>query len=136
MISHRIVVYKPPVYVPPPTTVHTVFNNAFKTQEEYTEYLNKIPFNVWDFVSLTPAQATSINQLHRITRIEQEFNRVIYSRYGPPNVLHVLSLNLTMPTPWARWDNPTGYRLISQKEFNEFILPNNDKLQDHCKQYG
>jgi hypothetical protein len=145
MISHQINVFIEPArpkYTPPVVLDSNSKSHPFVNQTTYDKWLQDVGFSVGDFVTLLHANSElgSLQTVHRITRIEQEFAKLTWSSYSREwKPFYLLGLNLhTQPTvnPWVRWDAITGYRHLTQHEHNKLILPVYDKLQDYCTKHG
>ncbi len=134
MITHRIVVHTPPapaVWTSPRQTT------GLQSQEELDKAIADCPFQVGDFLTLSPSALTSLNAVHYVLEHETDFKKVIISGYHKtPNFMHMLQCNLSIPSPWKRWDNPAGYRRLSLEEYNTFVLPHRDILQDYCAKWA
>jgi len=135
MISHAITVFKAPVQPAWVAPVHRP-ETGLSSQEELDKAIAECPFVVGDFLTLAPGPVTSLTMVHRIIAIEADFKKIILSGYHKkPNLMRVLQCNMHVQTPWLRWDSPPGYRRLSQEEFDTFIVPNRDQLQDYCSKY-
>jgi hypothetical protein len=134
MIEHEIIVHKTKYQVyqaSPPTREYNYSGKKFN-QEEYNEYLNDFKFHEGDFICIGTHQITSLMQVYNVLYIETDASKVNYRyRMDDPVCMFLVSVSDT-PSPWKKWDSGPGYRCLTQEEFNTLILPERDRIQDHC----
>jgi hypothetical protein len=145
MISHQITVFNEPtpkVYTPPTVYQSGTKPDLFVGQLTYDAWLKQCGFAVGDFVTLVPASThmSHMAAVHRITRIEPDFQKLTWSSHGKEwKPFHLVGCNLydkPSVAPWARWDSISGYRHLTQHEQNALIAPVYAKLQDYCTKHG
>lgn len=139
MINHKITVYTPKFT---PITYGPNWNSApvtRLTQEEYNEVLKTLPFSVGEFVTIGKQRVYRLGAISYVARIQQDATRLTYRGgfQSPPLPMQVIQCSIAEPSmrPYIRWDNEIGYRHLTQDEIEEYIVPNNDKLQDYCKHW-
>lgn len=138
MISHKVTVWRPPPAKRTPS-LQLVHNRpvAITTQYEYNDYLDKIPFNVGDFVTLCmDRQLKHLFNVHYVSQLETDIKTVNWAGAKPRSFLLVacgIPTNSTL-APWTRWDTMDGLRLLSAEEYDDLIKPDHDNIQSNCIQ--
>lgn len=137
MIEHYIVVApKKPGFSLPPIGAGTGDGAHVRNQHDYNGYLNDFPYNEGDFLTFASAHVQSLAQIHYIAKLETSFDKVVWDRYGGPKLMHMVQCEAPRGgvslTPWVRWDNRNGYRLLTATEYDEYIKENHDNIRDSC----
>jgi hypothetical protein len=138
VITHKVTVWRPPAAKHTPN-LQLVHNRhvTITTQYDYNEYLNKVPFNIGDFVTLCmDRQLKHLFNVHYVSRIETDIKSVNWAGTKPRPYLLVacgIPTNSTL-APWTRWDTMDGLRLLSAEEYDELIKPDHDNIQSNCIQ--
>lgn len=149
MISQHILKYKPRIRVgsvqnqapsndnwPYPKT------NYPTSQEEYDAYLKDVSkfvsgdFLVFDSISkYSPLRHWY--QIHLVVAVQKDFNKVskkLRTAKPEPYYIHSMAhMANGAGDPWKRWDDCEGMRVLTAEEYEEWIKPNNDQLQDYFK---
>lgn len=112
-------------------------SHKVRNQIEYNDYLNSYPYSEGDFLTFSQTDIEHLSQIHYIVRLDTNFEGVTWDRYGGPKCLHLVQCDIPRGgvslTPWVRWDNRTGYRLITVAEYDKFIKENHDNIRDSCR---
>jgi hypothetical protein len=127
VISHEIIVAKVPEY--------KYKNNKMNTVQ-YREYLDSLHVLEGSYVVYkTQAQVTHITQVHHIYEIQEDVEKV-NNPYGEPQCLKAIQCGLMDTPPWCRWTSADHFRVITDEEYESFVRPNLDILQNSFKKYN
>lgn len=136
MITHNVIVEKPRVTA---TVVSDWYKNLIVDQQSYNNWLNAQLINVDDFVTMMPhtMECTSLVHVHYVAKLETDFNKLKWRNPGTPSCF--IFVQCATPNgsshplpPWCRWDNPSGYRLLTVQEYDKLIKDQHDNLQSNC----
>jgi hypothetical protein len=137
MITHQIVIHKPQI-VAVPYPSHSTYHSSKKlSQEEYNEYLNELKFHEGDFITYGNVRnIPTMLSIYQVSSIETDAAKITYRyREDDPICMYLIQLS-DSENPWKKWDSCVGYRSLTQEEFDQFIRPNHDHLQDYCNKHA
>lgn len=139
MIAHQIIVSKPHIVATASWISEVKAKAPYNDQNSYNTWLAVQPYNLGDFITMLPvnSKVMALGQVSRITKINGDFHTLEFSNYSREyKPFFVVQCNLlNQVDPWTRWDNTTGWRHLTQEEYDKFITPSYDQLQDYCSKY-
>jgi hypothetical protein len=139
VITHTIIKHRPRVRAPSVPHIPTnnyngwVSHRKLATSDEFLAWIAQHPFTFGTLVALNPDEIKTPNQVHMIIGINTDYHMLDWDRGSQlPKCFEVIQLQPSAVSlgRWKRWDSPSGYRLLSDKE-TAFIKENhNDSVQD------
>ena len=131
MISHKIIVVKPPPVAPFVPMGFAPSRHVPVSQEELNKQVDHFGFNEGDFVTMAVGQCSSLYNVHCITHIQREIAGCHYV-HGKPAAYLLSQVESAASMSWTRYDTPNDYRLLTQVEYDNLIGHNSDNLRHRC----